>query len=143
MIADMRPLVMGASALWSRLIDQFGWVEMIDKQADRDGDKLSVGTRLKALLINIGTDRKALYKVQEFYEKRDVEVLLGAGVSATDLNDDALGRALDILYDMGLDALYPKLALKTVNQLKVMDHFDDLLPVHSDTTSVSLYGEYA
>ncbi|WDM02833.1 IS1634 family transposase [Alicyclobacillus cycloheptanicus] len=139
----MRPLVMGASALWSRLIDQFGWVEMIDKQADRDGDRLSVGTRLKALLINIGTDRKALYKVQEFYEKRDVEVLLGAGVSATDLNDDALGRALDILYDMGLDALYPKLALKTVNQLKVMDHFDDLLPVHSDTTSVSLYGEYA
>ena len=57
----MRPWVMGASALRSRLIDQFGWVEMVDKEVDRTGDKHSVGTRLKALLINIGTDRKALY----------------------------------------------------------------------------------
>ena len=142
MVSDIRPLVMGASALWSRLIDRFGWVEMVDQEAGREGDNLSVGTRLKALLINIGTDRRALYKVQEFYEKRDVEVLLGAGVSAADLNDDALGRALDILYDLDLDALFPKLALKTVNQLKVMDHFDDLLPVHADTTSMSLYGDY-
>ena len=69
MIADMRSWVMGASPLWSRLIDQFGWVEMVDKEVDRTGDKLSVGTRLKALLINIRTDRKAIYKVQEFYEK--------------------------------------------------------------------------
>ncbi len=140
----MRPLIMGVSAVWSRLIDRFGWVEMVDQEARRDCANLSVGTRLKALLINIGTDRRALYKVQEFYEKRDVEVLLGAGVSAADLNDDALGRALDILYDLDLDldALFPKLALKTVNQLKVMDHFDDLLPVHADTTSLSLYGDY-
>lgn len=93
---------MSASALWSRLLDQLGWVQMVDEKVARDGCKLSVGTRLKALLINIGTDRKALYKVQEFYEKRDVEVLLGAGVSAADLNDDALGRALDILYDIDL-----------------------------------------
>ncbi len=64
-------------------------------------------------------------------------------MSAADLKDDAFGRALDILCDIDLDALYPKLALKTVNQLKVMDHFDDLLPVHSDTTSLSLYGESA
>lgn len=95
---------MGASALWSRLIDRFGWVEMIDKEAGRTDDKLSVGLRLKALLIKIGTDRRVLYKVQEFYEKRDVEVLFGAGVTSADLNDDALGRALDILYDLNPDA---------------------------------------
>ncbi|WDL99305.1 hypothetical protein JC200_03180 [Alicyclobacillus sp. ALC3] len=36
------------------------------------------------MLINIGTDRRALYTVQECYEKRDIEVLLGAGVSAAE-----------------------------------------------------------
>ncbi|WP_274435607.1 IS1634 family transposase [Alicyclobacillus sp. ALC3] len=142
MIADMRHYIMGASAVWSRLIDRFGWVEMIDKLAARDDCKLSVGTRLKALLINIGTDRKALYKVQEFYEERDVEVLLGEGVSFADLNDDALGRALDILYDLDLDTVYPQIALATVKQLWIIEQFDDLLPVHADTTSLTLFGDY-
>lgn len=142
LITDMRHYIMGASAVWSRLIDRFGWVEMIDELVGRDGCKLSVGTRLKALLINIGTDRKALYKVKEFYEKRDVEVLLGEGVSCADLNDDALGRALDILYDLDLDTVYPQIALATVGQLQIIEQFDDLLPVHADTTSLTLFGDY-
>ncbi|MCF8568609.1 IS1634 family transposase [Alicyclobacillus tolerans] len=143
MIADMLHFVMGASAVWAKLIDRFDWVQIIDDAAWRDDCKLSVGTRVKALLINIGTDRKALYKVQEFYEKRDTEVLLGEGVSASDLNDDALGRALDILYDLDMDKLYPRLALHTAQQLRVLDQYDDLLPFHSDTTSISLTGDYA
>lgn len=134
---------MGASAVWAKLIDRFDWVHIIDDAARRDDCKLSVGTRVKALLINIGTDRKALYKVQEFYEKRDTEVLLGEGVSASDLNDDTLGRALDILYDLDMDKLYPRLALHTAQQLRVLDQYDDLLPFHSDTTSISLTGDYA
>lgn len=143
MITDMKPYIMGASAVWAKLIDQFGWVQMIDEAAQRGDCKLSVGTRLKALLINIGTDRKALYKVQEFYEKRDTEVLLGEGILASDLNDDALGRALDILYDLDMDEFYPKLALDTARQLRVFDNFDDLLPFHADTTSISLTGDYS
>lgn len=129
--------------MWAKLIDRFGWVQIIDDAAQRDDNKLSVGTRLKALLINIGTDRQALYKVQEFYEKRDTEVLLGEGVCASDLNDDALGRALDILYDLDMDTLYPKLALHTARQLHVFDAFDDLIPFHCDTTSISLTGDYS
>lgn len=139
----MQPYVMGASAVWSNLIDRFGWVDMIDTATEGDDFKLTVGTRLKALLINIGTERKALYKVQEFYERRDIEVLLGGGVVASDLNDDALGRALDRLYDLNLDTFYPKLAFHTVQQLRVMDDYDDLLPFHSDTTSISLTGDYS
>lgn len=122
-------------------------MQIVDEEAKRGNCKLTVGTRLKALLINIGTDRKALYKVKEFYEKRDVEVLLGEGVSAEDLNDDALGRALDILYDMDLDKLYPQIALYTVKQLKVLDGYEErfggLIPIHADTTSISLTGEYS
>jgi len=62
---------------------------------------------------------------------------------ASDLNDDALGRALDRLYDLNLDKLYPQLALHTARQLRLIDNYDDLLPFHSDTTSISLTGNYA
>ena len=143
LLEDMKSYVMGASAVLANLIDRFGWVKLIDDAVGQDDYKLSIGTRIKALLINIGTDRKALYKVQRFYERRDVEVLLGEGVTASDLNDDALGRALDRLHDLDLDSFYPQLAYHTVRQLRVIDKFNDLLPFHSDTTSVSLTGEYA
>ncbi|MCF8568545.1 DUF4277 domain-containing protein [Alicyclobacillus tolerans] len=58
---------------------------MIDTAAKCKDCNLSVGTRIKALFINMGADRKALYKVKEFYEKRDAEVLLGEGVCAEEL----------------------------------------------------------
>jgi len=89
---------------------------------------------------------KKPYKAKNFYAKRDVEVLLGAGVSAEDHNENALGRALDILYDMDPDMLYPQIALHTVRQLKVLEGCEEqiggLIPIHADTTSLSLTGEY-
>lgn len=54
---------------------------MIDNCIGPRGSKLSVGTCVDALLINILTDRKALYKVMEFYETMDTELLFGEGVT--------------------------------------------------------------
>jgi len=42
-------------------------------------------------------DRTALYRVGRVLARQDLPVLLGPGVAADDLNDDALGRALDKL----------------------------------------------
>ncbi|WDL98200.1 DUF4277 domain-containing protein [Alicyclobacillus sp. ALC3] len=75
--------------------------------------------------------------LHNFYEERDVEVLLGDGVSFADLNNDAPGRALDILYDLDLDTVYPQIALATVKKLRSIEQFDDLLPVHADMTPLT------
>jgi hypothetical protein len=72
----------------------------------------------------------------------DTELLFGDVITATDFNDNARGRALDILNDMDIETLYSQLALSTIEKLKVMDSFDGLIPIHSDTTSLSFYGEY-
>lgn len=128
--------------MWSRLIDRLGWTKCIDEHVQRDQCKLSVGTRIKALLVNIGTDRKALYEVEKFYGKQDMEVVLGPGIAADDLNDDALARSLDILFESDAQALYTKIALSTVQSLNVLHQFDDFIPVHADTTSVSVFGDY-
>ncbi|GGI96476.1 hypothetical protein GCM10010885_02740 [Alicyclobacillus cellulosilyticus] len=142
MLGGIRTFVMGPAPVLARLIDELGWVEIIDQAVGRSDYKLSVGLRTKALLINVGTDREALYRVEEFYAKRDTEVLLGEGVSAEDLNDDALARALDILYQTGVEGLYTTIALQTLRKLRVIDEADDLIPIHADTTSLSVTGEY-
>lgn len=142
MIDGLRNFVMGSSPIFAHLLDWLQWDRMIDQRVDRDDFNVSVGTRVNALLINIATGRKALYKVSEFYEKMDTELLFGEGVTAADFNDDALGRALDNLHKIGLETLYSQLALSTIEKLKVMDSFDGFIPIHSDTTSLSFYGEY-
>lgn len=133
---------MGPAPLFANFLQWLQWGKQIDQHVGHDDCKVSVGKRVEALLINIATDRKALYKVAEFYENMDTELLFGEGISASDLNDDALGRALDILHDSGMDSLYSQLALSTLQSLKVLESFDGFVPIHSDTTSLSLYGEY-
>lgn len=134
---------MQSAPIWAQLIRRFGWVRIVnDFVGSQTGYKLSVGDRINALLINICTDRSALYHVEKFYAERDVEVLIGPGVVAEDLNDDALARALDAIYEAGPDKLFSQLAVSTTLSLRVLDQFDDLIPLHGDTTSFSVYGEY-
>lgn len=142
LIDDVRNFVMGPAPLFANLLEWLGWRKQIDDQVGHEDCKVSVGTRVDALLINILTDRSALYKVTEFYEDMDTELLFGEGISAADLNDDALGRALDILHDHDIESLYSQLALSTLQSLKVAQSFDGFLPIHSDTTSLSFYGGY-
>ncbi|WP_303802764.1 IS1634 family transposase [Alicyclobacillus macrosporangiidus] len=141
MFQDIRTFPMGSGPVIARMFDELGWGPIIDQRVAPGPYKLPVWLRIKALLINIGTDRTALYRVEEFYAKRDVEVLLGEGVSASDLNDDALARALDSLYEAGLEELYTTIAMHTLRKLRVINP-DELFAIHADTTSLSLTGEY-
>ncbi|MEC5270215.1 IS1634 family transposase, partial [Heyndrickxia coagulans] len=98
---------------------------------------ISPGTRIKALVLNILCSGKPLYKVHEFYQNLDSEMLFDTSVSPDQLNDDALGRALDYLYEAEAWKVYSTLALKALKKLN--------LPIgilHNDTTSISVYGEY-
>src|SRR5690606_21943869 len=73
----------------------------------------------------------------EFYEKLPVEGLLGEGVTAADLNDDALGSALDAIYACGPTELFNDIALKVMSQSAAGGQ---RLP--ADTTSCSAQGDY-
>jgi hypothetical protein len=75
------------------------------------GANLFVGTRIKAMLIQILTYRKALYGMQEWFAKQDVELLLGPGITSKSLNDDAFSRALDHLHRIDFDTLFTFLSL--------------------------------
>lgn len=79
-------------------------IARIDKVSPmkKEDCNVSIGTRIAALIINQLTDRKALYKVEEFYEKQGIASPYGTVVETNDFNDDALSRALDAPYKADL-----------------------------------------
>jgi transposase len=66
-----------------------------------------------ALILNgLGFSRDRLYLVPRFFHNKPVERLIGPGVRAEDLNDDALGRGLDEIAEYGTTRLFAELALR-------------------------------
>jgi transposase len=110
--------------LVSGMVDELGLVQRIDALVEQDLSQrtVSVGLAVKAMiLIGLGFVSRALYLVPHFFQDKPVERLLGPGIRAEHLNDDALGRAMDDLYEYGVDRLYPQLAAPAVQKFRTPD----------------------
>ncbi len=138
-MTKMLSLHSGPAVLLHRIAQEIDFEETIHRLLRWDPSRctLSPGARIKALAINILCGRDPLYEVQDFYEDQDVELLFGPGVTADSLNDDALARALDKLYEATPWTVYSTLALHALSKLG-----HRLGPIHCDTTSFSLEGAY-
>lgn len=138
-IPDFYVRRVGAAPVIRQLIEELGLIDRIDQLSPvkKEICRVSVGTRVAAMIINQLTDRKALYKVEEFYERQDVELLFGSGKEANDFNDDALGRALDAIHAADLEKVYIQ-AVQGIQEV-VSDLSWDRL--HFDTTSLVYTGE--
>jgi hypothetical protein len=90
-----------------------------------------------AMLMNgLGFTGRTLHMYRGVFDDKPVSRLMGEGIEASHINDDALGRCLDALYDALYDAgvcgLYQKIAEKVVGHLKLPCEFIPL-----DSTRVS------
>ena len=87
------------------LIKKYDLVKFLDKQLPVSRDKgslVSHGQRVAAMIINdLRFTAKPLYLSPDFFESKPVSRLIGEGVEAENLNDDALGRTLDAIYEQG------------------------------------------
>jgi len=122
------------------MIDELGLPELIDTVVKQDHEQrqVSVGTCVKAMILNgLGFVNRALYLMPHFFKDKPVERLLGEGVEAEHLNDDALGRALDAIYAYGPEALYGQLAAQAVKRLGLSCKVG-----HIDTSSFHVNGVY-
>jgi len=72
-----------------------------------------------------------------FFKDKPIGRLLGEGIEAEHLNDDALGRALDAVYAYGPEELYSQLAAQSVKRLGL-----DCKVGHLDATSFHVDGVY-
>ena len=104
------------------MFDELGIGELVDKHVPQDLEqrKISVGQALKAMVLNgLGFANRRLYLTTKFFQNKATERLLGQGVKPEQLNDDALGKALDDLYSHGVSELYSKLAAQAATRLGI------------------------
>lgn len=72
----------------------------------------------------------------DYFADKPVERLLGTDIKPEHINDDALGRCLDKLYEHGVSNLYQNLSEKVVLHLGLPCN-----SVHLDSTSFHVDGE--
>lgn len=112
--------------------------ETIDRLLPPTAKQISHGTAVCAMVLNgLGFVNQRLYLVPSFFANKPVERLLGAGVTAEQLNDDTLGRTLDALYDADPTNVYASLAAQSCQQLGLKPTF-----AHLDSTSFHVDGRY-
>ena len=117
---------------------EIGLAEWLDAQDEQSHERVGVGTATVAMILNgLGFSNRRLYLVPQFFATKAVERLLGTGITAEDLNDDCLGRALDWLYAHDPTTLFAGIALRARRAFGIRAR-----QVHVDTTSFSVSGEY-
>jgi transposase len=135
-----RSQVLDHLGLVAGMFDELGIGEIIDQATQQHPElrDLTVGEAVKAMVLNgLGFINQALYLVPRFFHNKPTYQLISPRVTPQQLNDDALGRALDTLYAYGVTALYSLLAATAAERLGLAPRF-----VHLDTTSFHVDGRY-
>jgi transposase len=122
------------------IIDDLGIVEQINAKIGRSSrEKVSAGVMVKAMILNgLGFVSAPLYMFSKFFEGKPTEHLLGAGITAEQINDDRIGDVLDDLHKVGLTETFVGISLNVVKKYGVK-----VETAHVDSTSFHVDGEYA
>lgn len=132
---------LGHLGLVAATITELGIIDKIDSRIELNESKggiVSYGRRVAAMLINgLGFMNSRLYMSTHFFQDKPVSNLLGAEVTAENLNDDCLGRCLDKIADYGVTKLFSEIAFEIAHEQNLLG-----TRLHLDSTSFVLYGDY-
>jgi transposase len=128
----------GLVAAVSRDLDVAG---KINARLDRKDPRriVSAGTAVSAMILNgLGFTNRRLYLTPQFFGSKPVDRLLGENISAENLDDHVLGKALDEISEYGASRLFGEVAFEIALENNLLDS-----PLaHLDSTSLSVEGEY-
>ena len=125
--------IVGALPAITHYFEQLGLAATVDELVPWEGD-VPLGTLVEVLVANRLLQPKALFRVGQW--ARAAAVTDSYGLSAEQLNDDRLGRALERLAAHAPD-------IQAALVLKAIERFDlDVTQIHYDLTTVELYGAY-
>jgi transposase len=122
------------------MFDELSIGDVIDHATQQNPEMrdLTTGEAVNAMVLNgLGLINQALYLVPRFFQTKPTYRLLSPRVTPDQLNDDALGRALDTLYADGVTELYSLLAATAAARLGLTPRV-----AHLDSTSFHVDGRY-
>src|SRR5882724_11767243 len=136
-----RSQILDHLGLVAGMFDELGIGEVIDQATQQNPEMriVTAGHAVKAMVLNgLGFVNQQLYLVPRFFQDKPISRLLAPClIDAKHLNDDALGRALDTLYEYGVTALYSLIAATAAERLGLTPRF-----AHLDSTSFHVDGHY-
>jgi transposase len=135
-----RSQVLDHLGLVAGMFDELAIGHVLDQATHQNPEMrdLTVGEAVKAMVLNgLGFINQALYLVPRFFQNKPTYRLISPRVAPAQLNDDALGRTLDTLYDYGVTELYSLLAATAAERLGLAPRF-----THLDSTSFHVDGRY-
>lgn len=115
---------------------KIGLVETINRMVDTQME-LSPGYAVLGMVLDTLSGRTPLYRLAEFFEEKDTELLLGAPIDPERFCDTNLGRSMDKVFETGTQKIFSQLAQNALTAFEV-----DPRRLHFDTTSVSVFGDY-
>jgi transposase len=89
------------------------------------------------ILNGLGFTNRRLYLTPQFFESKPVACLLDKRISSRHLDDNALGKALDEIYEYGASQLFGEIAFEIALENNLLGQL-----AHLDSTSLSVEGEY-
>jgi transposase len=98
---------------------------------------VSAGQIVMALILDTLAGRSPLYKLELSFVGQDTELLFGEQIAPAKFNDDAVGRSMDALFEVGTGKILTAVVLSAIKEYNL-----DTQKVHHDTTSVTVYGDY-
>jgi transposase len=129
---------LGCLGVVAKIWDELDLSALLDSSiAVEEEVQLSPGLALKAMVLNIIGGRDPLYRVQDWAQGVPLELVVGKGVRAEQLNDTTLARHLDRLFDADGEAVFNAACMRVIEKEGV-----DTGRVHADTTSRLVFGEY-
>jgi transposase len=111
---------------------EIGLVKIIDDAlGGAETRKVSFGKLFVAMMINgLGFTSRSLHMYSEYFSDKALGKLIDPDIDCASINDDALGRCLDRLFEYGVSSLYQDIAEKVVDNLGIK-----VESVHLDSTS--------
>jgi transposase len=137
---ELKSYALDHHGLVAGVCKDLGIAKRIDERMKKKDPRriVSTGTAVVAMILNgLGFTNRRLYLTPQFYESKPVEYLLEGTISASNLDDNALGKALDEISRYGSSQLFGEVAFEIALE-------NDLLGplAHLDSTSMSVEGQY-
>jgi transposase len=133
-----RRQVLDHLGLVAGMFDELGLGDVIDHATHQHPElrDLALGEAVNAMVLNgLGLINQALSLVPRFFQHKPTDRLVSPRMAPEQLNDDALGRAVETLSAYGVTELYSLMAATAAERLGLAPRFG-----HLDRTSVHVEG---
>lgn len=133
---DLRSERIAALPIVNAYLEKLGIADMLSERMESSG-RFPASLSLLLILRNIILQREPIYSLREWANMYSPSLLDLQSFQIGSINDDRIGRALDLLYDSDRGTMMTLIAIKAIRDFHITTK-----EFHNDSTTITLSGDY-